>query len=230
MALTKIPQSQLEDGAVGTAQLANDAVTADKIAAGAVGSSEIATGAVSTDELAANAVTEAKVADGAVTPAKLSQKLTLGTVQASTSGTARDFTGIPAWAKRITINFAGVSTSGASNPLIQLGDAGGFGTTGYLGSGSNIAAAAAASTNYTTGFGISSASAAYTLNGSITLTLLDPATNTWAASGAVSDSSGARQFVTSGSKALSQALDRVRVTTVNGTDTFDLGSINVLID
>ncbi len=37
--------------------------------------------------------TSAKIVDGVVTPAKLSQPLTLATAQATTSGTAKDFTG-----------------------------------------------------------------------------------------------------------------------------------------
>jgi hypothetical protein len=34
----------------------------------------------------------------------------------------------------------------------------------------------------------------------------------------------------SGTIALSGTLDRVRITTVNGTDTFDAGSINILYE
>jgi hypothetical protein len=34
----------------------------------------------------------------------------------------------------------------------------------------------------------------------------------------------------SGGVALGGALDRVRITTVNGTDTFDAGSINILYE
>ena len=45
-----------------------------------------------------------------------------GTAVASTSGTSVDFTSIPSWVKRITVMFNGVSTSGTSNPLVQLGD------------------------------------------------------------------------------------------------------------
>ena len=57
--------------------------------------------------------------------------LTAGTVVASTSGVAIDFTSIPSWVKRITVNLDGVSTNGTSTYQIQLGDAGGPETTGY---------------------------------------------------------------------------------------------------
>lgn len=60
-----VTADKIAAGAVGTAELANDSVTADKIAAGAVGASEIATGAVGTDELANTAVTSDKLANGA---------------------------------------------------------------------------------------------------------------------------------------------------------------------
>ena len=36
--------------------------------------------------------------------------------------------------------------------------------------------------------------------------------------------------VGTGQLALSGALDRVRITTVNGTDTFDAGSINIMYE
>jgi hypothetical protein len=37
-------------------------------------------------------------------------------------------------------------------------------------------------------------------------------------------------FTSSGISTLSGTLDRVRITTTNGTDTFDAGSINVLYE
>jgi hypothetical protein len=153
-----------------------------------------------------------------------------GTAVASTSGTSIDFTGIPSWAKRITVMFSGVSTNGTSNLLFQLGDSGGIEATGYLGAGGTSSAGSFNSANYTTGFGLNVAAAANLVNGSLMLTLLDSATNTWAAAGNFSLSNGANNALTSGSKALSATLDRVRITTVNGTDTFDAGSINILYE
>ena len=63
---------------------------------------------------------------------------TNGTEQNSTSGTSIDFTNIPSWVKRITLMFNGVSTSGTSNYLIQIGDSGGVATTGYTAASSTI--------------------------------------------------------------------------------------------
>jgi hypothetical protein len=152
-----------------------------------------------------------------------------GTAVASTSGTSIDFTGIPSWVKRITVMFNGVSTNGTSNPLIQLGDSGGIEATGYLGASSSLIAATA-STNYTTGFGIFAALAANVFHGSMTITLIDASTNLWAASGVFGLSNIAATFTIIGNKSLSGTLDRVRITTVNGTDTFDAGSINILYE
>ena len=58
--------------------------------------------------------------------------LTSGTAVASTSGTSITFSSIPSWAKRVTVMFNGVSTSGSSNIQVQLG-AGSTTTSGYTG-------------------------------------------------------------------------------------------------
>ena len=152
-------------------------------------------------------------------------KIILGTPVAATSGTSIDFTSIPAGTRKITILFVGVSTSGTSNPLIQIGDAGGVETSGYLGAGWQFNVAAV--TNYTAGFGIPFAAAAAVFHGTLTLYLQSSSAFTWVASGATARSDGQDMSVIAGSKSLSAALDRVRITTVGGTDTFDAGSINV---
>ena len=144
----------------------------------------------------------------------------LGTYTATTSGTEKDFT-IPAWAKKITVNFVGVSTNGTSNVMIQIGDPT-VETSGYL--------CTSGTTAFTTGFGIDSGNAAAVRHGTITLVLADAASFTWVASGVVARSDTASTVQTAGSKSLSAALSTVRVTTVNGTDAFDAGSVNVLYE
>lgn len=149
------------------------------------------------------------------------------TETATTSGTSIDYTNIPSWVKRITMTFEGVSTSGTSVPIIQLGDAGGVETTGYLGASTTTNAATLSTANYTTGFGIGGGHAAsVVLHGAVILTLQD-ASNTWVASGALGRSDGTSAVFTGGSKATSATLDRVRLTTVGGADTFDAGAINI---
>jgi len=152
-----------------------------------------------------------------------------GTAVASTSGTSIDFTGIPSWVKRITVMFSGVSTSGSSDWLIQLGDAGGIETTGYLGTGTSIQAGTG-ETLYTAGFGIRSGSAANICHGAIIISQLSASSNAWVAQGVLGQSNAARTLLTGGGKSLSETLTQVRITTVNGTDTFDAGSINILFE
>jgi len=153
--------------------------------------------------------------------------ITSGTAVASTSGTSIDFTSIPLWVKRITVQFSGVSTSGTSSILIQIG-AGSVTNTGYASVGTRFGAAAGASGNYTTGFGIFQAAAADLIGGAIQLT--NHSSNIWVANGTTSATNSTANMTTSGYISLSGTLDRVRITTVNGTDTFDAGSINILYE
>jgi hypothetical protein len=154
--------------------------------------------------------------------------LTLGTAVASTSGTAIDFTGIPAWAKRITVMFNGVSTSGTNSILIQLGS-GTVQTSGYLTYSSNMGSASVSNgQNYTSGFGIAITSAAYITSGSAAFSTFG--SSAWTGNGFFADSSGVNGFPLGGVVSLSGALDRIRITTVGGTDTFDAGSINIMYE
>ena len=167
---------------------------------------------------------------GAVVSAMASSVITSGTAVASTSGTSIDFTGIPSWVKRITVMFSGVSTSGTSNQIIQIGS-GSFTATGYLGTCSNVATASASSTQMSTGFMVGTGAAAAALyHGSVVLTLINASTNSWSENGSLGRSDGSLGYFSAGSIALSGTLDRVRITTVNGTDTFDAGSINILYE
>lgn len=154
--------------------------------------------------------------------------LTSGTAIASTSGTSIDFTGIPSWVKRITVMFQGVSLSGTANLRVQLGTSGGVVTSGYLG-GSSTIASTVSSANATAGFEVfDGGSAASVRHGTMTITNLT--SNTWVAVGVFGQSDQARTNVYGGSTALAGTADRVRITTSNGTDTFDAGTINILYE
>jgi hypothetical protein len=156
----------------------------------------------------------------------VSGTLVQGTAVASTSGTSIDFTGIPSWVKRITVMFQGVSTSGTSDWLIQLGDSGGIENTGYLGTGASIQAGTG-ETLYTAGIGIRSGSAATVANGAVNIFQIISSSNTWVAQGVIGQSNSARMLLIGSGKSLSDTLTQVRITTVNGTDTFDAGTINI---
>jgi hypothetical protein len=151
--------------------------------------------------------------------------ITLGTAVASTSGTSIDFTSIPSWVKRITVMFNGVSTSGTNSFLVQIGS-GSVTTTGYA-SSSTGASTAVSTVNSTSGFIIRNASAAFLFSGSITIFLVS--SNSYVQSHTLKIATTDTVFG-AGDVALSGALDRVRITTVGGTDTFDAGSINIMYE
>ncbi len=154
--------------------------------------------------------------------------LVAATAQNSTSGTSIDFTGIPSWVKRITVMFSGVSTSGSSALLVQLG-AGSVTTSGYLGaSGGALNSTTPAVINATTGFPIYANGPTSILHGNMTIALIG--SNIWSSSHSVGRSDSAIFLAGGGSITLGGTLDRVRITTVNGTDTFDAGSINILYE
>ena len=150
---------------------------------------------------------------------------TRATAVASTSGTSIDFTGIPAWVERITVMFQGVSGSGTSNFLIQIGDSGGVENTGYVSGAFDNSTSA----NSTIGF-IASAQqiATATWGGAITISNLSG--NVWVSSGTIASGTTGYLASSGGAKTLTDVLDRVRITTVNGTDTFDAGTINILYE
>ena len=147
-------------------------------------------------------------------------QLLRGTTQATTSGTSITFSSIPSWVKRITVMLNGVSTNSTSNYQIQIG-AGSVTNTGYV-SGCGAATS-------TTGFVIASNfTAATTQSGSAVLTTLG--SNVWVNTSVTGASGGNAPTAGTGYITLSGTLDRVVVTTVNGTDTFDAGSINILYE
>jgi hypothetical protein len=152
--------------------------------------------------------------------------ITSGTAVASTSGVSIDFTGIPSWVKRVTVMFQGISTNGVTAPQIQIGSST-FVTSGYLGA----AMSGAEVTNNASGFLLNSSTfiATGVLSGGLMLSNLSG--NIWVAYGSSGRSDIARGFALGGVlTTLAGALDRVRLTTVNGTDVFDAGSVNILYE
>jgi hypothetical protein len=149
-----------------------------------------------------------------------------------TTNTSLDFTGIPAWVKRITVMLSGVSTSGTSSVQVQLGTGAGptFTTSGYLGASMAVAnGTGTAGEQNGTGLRIYANTTATNINhGNIIISNLTG--NTWALSSVLGQSDAARVSWAGGSIALAAALTAVRITTVNGTDTFDAGTINILYE
>jgi hypothetical protein len=174
-------------------------------------------------------------ADRAVTPLGLKtavntivdSKFVRETAKATTSGTSIDFTGIPSWVKRITLMFNNMSTSGSSYKQIQLIYGGStVVNSGYRASSARFNSTAIGEAASTTGFLIVSGSSSDDMWGSFTLTNFDG--NTWVGFGGMTYSTG--NLVSSGGITIGGTLTGIRLTTVNGTDTFDSGSINIMYE
>jgi len=148
--------------------------------------------------------------------------------------TSVDYTSIPSWVKRITVNFNGVSLSGTAYVQVQLGDSGGIQNTGYTGSITIVGnAGTGVSSSLSAGFQTENHTywvAASTRMGIMTITNVSG--NIWTANwalGATGTTTAANAWG-GGVKTLTNTLDRLRITTTNGTDTFDAGSINILYE
>ncbi len=154
--------------------------------------------------------------------------ITLGTEQATTSGTSIDFTGIPSGTKRIAIMFVGVSLDATTALLIQIGS-GSFETTGYKSVAMKNSAVNVTRANSTIGLLASSAmeSISSDFNGMVNLSLEDSSDNTWVSSGNLYENGVQGIHVSAGSKAIGGVLDRIRITTSSGTGNFDAGVVNI---
>lgn len=144
-------------------------------------------------------------------------------VQNTTSGTIITFTGIPSGAKRVTIHMYGVGTNGSSNLMFQLGN-GSIVSSGYAATGTFITTGV---TTYSNSTGFITGSQGYAqqaLYGTATFTTLG--SNIWVANVMIGSATGVI-FLSTGGITLSSALDRVAITTIAGSDSFNKGSAMV---
>jgi hypothetical protein len=158
-----------------------------------------------------------------------------GTYTATTSGTSATFSSIPSWVKKFSIYFVGVSTNGTSGVMLRIGDSGGVETTGYACTTfTALTGVGTAIENHNNGFIISTGNitttAADVRYGKFVFSLVDEATNTWDCTAHVGHSNRAIIFSISGSKALSDTLDRVELNTEGGSDTFDAGNWQIVYE
>jgi len=179
-----------------------------------VSSSGVSVGTLSTTAINATTVTGA---------------ITLDTAKSATGSTV-DFTGIPSWAKKITIIVNGVSTNNGGTCLIYLGTSSGIDSSGYAGSAVIVAKAIATNGDSITNafYLMVSGSFSYTSLVSGHLTLTNISTNTWVLSGVVGSSTAVQiSSFSTGTKTLSGVLDRIRFTS---DSSFDAGSFNLMYE
>jgi len=156
--------------------------------------------------------------------------ITLGTAQATTSGTAIDFTGIPSWVKRITVILENVSASGSSPRIVQLGTSSGIDNLSYSSYFATYNSTSGSQGSTTAGFGVWNNANNDTIWAIMTICQIS--SNKWVSShsGGMFNGTSNYSIHGGGSKTLSGVLDRIRLTHVNGTDTFDSGSANIMYE
>jgi hypothetical protein len=157
--------------------------------------------------------------------------MTRGTTQSMNGATTIPLTGIPSWANEIVIMIINGSTNGTSSPILQLGiPSGSYLTTGYSGTmwGNNGSNAL----NYSTGALLWNTTWAASYVFHAIIRLYNIGGNVWGiqVNSTRIDALPTNQYaaVGSGTVTLTDVLDRVRITTTAGTNTFDAGSINIV--
>jgi hypothetical protein len=188
----------------------------------------------STDDLGTTSVRWANAFVDAIT---VTDSITLGSdeihppslasLQTPSGVTEADFESIPSWVTQITLSFNGISTSGTSDLLVRLGDASSYEATGYVAFATRVTDSNTVVNALTNGFHLDSSTAASdAAYGSLGFTMMDSSTNLWALQGVMGKGANSVSFV-SGTKALTGALTRIRVTTAGGSDTLDAGTVNI---
>jgi hypothetical protein len=180
--------------------------------------------------IAGTSVITLPVGTGTAVVTGVNSSLISGTA-ANASGTSVNFTDIPSWVKRITVIFSGVSTNGSSLIQVQLGTGATptYATSSYSAISSSVAiTGGTGGTNATSGFVISTSSASGVRHGHMVLTPVSG--NTWVSSHVIGDAGITFTAQGGGNIGLGAVLTAVRITTVNGTDSFDAGSFNILYE
>jgi len=153
---------------------------------------------------------------------------------ATTSGTTIEFNNIPAGVRRIKLKQRNLRLSGSSQALIQLGTASSYETSGYI-DGITASRDGSSTVGYssTSGF-LSSIGSTVTVGSTVDTVIERIDGNEWTASksGGVNNNGAAiaQGIAGGGEKTLSGELTRIRLNTVNGTDTFSAGKATLLYE
>jgi hypothetical protein len=156
-------------------------------------------------------------------------RLTLSTVQATTSGTSKEFTGIPAGTKEVVVMYHRVSFGTDDNLAVQLGTAGGYKTTGYEGGYTYVTSTTATQSEIdaTIICGLQGG-AGSTASGKIIFTLMDAANDIWSWHIMSYQNGGTTDYTLFGAGTVSLAAELTKLKLYGyGGQTFDAGSVNI---
>jgi hypothetical protein len=142
----------------------------------------------------------------------------------ASGNTSVDFTSMPSWINIINVTFRNISTTSGSDILVQLGTSGGVTTSGYVSTSIDFDGSGSATVSSTSGLILKVNGAGNVING--IMTIVYTGSNAWVNNHSVSTATNIMS-TGGGTIALGGTLDRVRITTVSGSDAFDAGSLNV---
>jgi hypothetical protein len=169
---------------------------------------------------------------GAIMSSMASSVLTQATSQTSGTPSATvatvSFTGIPTWAKRITMTFVDVQTLASGTPAIVAGSGGTYDLTGYASINSNIGASTVSSSaSATTSWDIiTGGGSSNVYNGQIVITKHSGNTYTIASQLRYGTSS---TTLSTGSKTFTNPIGNLQLRmSGTSTDKFNGGSVNVI--
>ena len=149
---------------------------------------------------------------------------------ATTAGTSVTLTtSIPSNAIDVEVMLNGVSTDTQNDaPVMQMGDAGGVETSGYISAvmGGYGAPTGTFDTNHFQSLRNTNFEIGDLVSGIYRLTRYDPSSHLWIVEGQFNEQTGRYAFL-SGTKTMSQALTTIVLTTEEGTADFDAGSARV---
>lgn len=187
-----------------------------------------AAGAMALTAFTAFARTLAGAADALAARTTLGACGIAGPVSQTLSGTAVDFTAIPSWAKRLRVGLNGASLNAATAIMAQLGTSAGVATSGYGGTVFAVDNGGAGVGALSVGIDLdwlNNLSAAWTYSGVLDFEHMGG--NVWAFKSTMSPTNGTRQASTSGAVALPGGLTTLRLTSHNGTASFDAGTASL---
>lgn len=167
---------------------------------------------------------------GTNTGVQVGSLTTLSAVNTTSGTTVTAASNIPSWVKRVTVILNAVSLSGSSFILIQFGTGSGptYTTTGYQSTTDNYTSTAGPIATSTAGFRIASSTSSSAAYSGI-YTFINTGSNNWVGGLSGTDRTVGVLFG-GGLVTLSDTLTAIRLNTVNGTDTFDAGTVNIMYE